>query len=332
MFENSLKIENCKLKIICIMMLLFLLFFNIPINVVNADDAVLPTVDQVEATALTISPSIFEGVVTQGKTSSQVFQLKNNSGVPLPIKCYIRNFDASDEEGGVAIPEEADTTRYSPRSWISIASPDFILQPQTSHEVTIKFNPPKDLPPGGYYGILFAEPLLPESFLDVSSLQVGGRLGSLLFLVSPGDINEKGKIASVNFPRFVFSRPAPDFNIRFENQGNVHLRPAGKITLTNRLTKKSQTVEVPEFTTLPGKTRQQRIKLNVVWPGLYRSDLELKYGQDHKILRSTSQFYYLPTTSILLAGAVLLLLLAAVIPKSRQRLRKSARALFASKG
>lgn len=292
----------------------------------SAEEPVLPTVDQTQVMALTITPSIFEGVVPQGKTVSQTFQLKNSSGVPLPIKCYIRNFAASDEEGGVAIPEEADGNRYLPQNWIQIVSPDFILQPQTSHEITINFNPPIDLPPGGYYGILFAEPLLPESFLDSSSIQIGGRLGSLLFLVSPGDISEKGKIASVNFPHYIFGSKAPGLKIRFENQGNVHLRPEGKITLTNRLTKKAQTLEVQEFTVLPGRIRQQIVSTNKLkWPGAYQAKVQLYYGRDKITLDKTLTFYYLPVVPIAVIIVVLGFIVVLVLGKTRKRIIKAIR-------
>lgn len=323
MFENSLKIANCKLKIILALFYTLYPLFLV-VNVAKAEDAVLPTVDQTEATALTIAPSIFNGVITQGKTTSQTFELKNNSRVPLPIKCYIRNFDASDEMGGVAIPEEVDGQRFSPRNWIEVISPDFVIQPQTSHEVTANFNPPKDLPPGGYYAILFAEPLLPESFLDSSSLQIGGRLGSLLFLVGPGDIIEKGSIASVNFPRYIFSSTLPELKIRFQNEGNVHLKPSGKLTVTNLITKKSSSMDVPEFTVLPGKIRQQIVTLaDFKWPGAYRATLQLNYGRDTIAVNRTINFYYLPVIPIIVIIVVAMLLLVLVVGKTRKRAIKA---------
>lgn len=295
------------------------------------ENVTLPTVDSDEATALTITPSIFNGVVTQGTTTSQTFELKNNSHIPLPIKCYIRNFDASDEAGGVAIPEEIDGQRFSPRSWIEVVSPDFILQPQTSRQITINFNPPKDLPPGGYYGILFAEPLLPESFSSSSSLQIGGRLGSLLFLISPGDISEKGSIASVNLPRYILSNTLPDLTIRFQNEGNVHLRPSGKLQVINLLTKSQSVIDVPEFTVLPGRTRQQVIILDSLkWPGIYRADLQMVYGVNKTTAKDNSTFYYLPYKSIMSVAILLILLLIFVFPKSRQRLRRSVKVLLGS--
>ena len=312
--------ENRKIKIL--IGLIGLICLIRPISSL-AEEPVLPTTDQISETALTIMPSIHEGVISPGKTTSQVFEIKNSSYFPLPIKCYINTFDASDETGGVAISDENDAKR-SPASWISIVEPDFVLQSETTRKVTVNFSPPSDLTPGGYYAIFFAEPLLPESFLDSSSLRIGGRLGSLLFMISPGDLNEKGSIASVNLPRYIFNGSQPELKIRFQNEGNVHLRPSGKVTVTNRLTKKSQTLTVSEFTVLPGKIRQQIVLLGEIkWPGAYRATLQLDYGRDTITVNKTMTFYYLPVIPIIVTIAVIGLVVLLLIGKTRKRIFKA---------
>ena len=260
----------------------------------SAEEAILPTPDQPETTALTIAPSIHEAVVAPGKTTSQIFEIKNGSNFPLPIKYYIRTFDANDEVGGVAISEEVDAARFSPGSWSQIVEPDFVLQPQSTRQMTVNFTPPVDLPPGGYYAILFAEPLLPESFLSQSSLQIGGRLGSLLFLIGPGDTMEKAEITSFSQKKFLWRRQS-EVEVRIKNSGNVHTRPAGKLIITNKVSKKSREIPVPEVTILPGKIRQQIVPLGgLKWPGIYQVKLQLNYGRDKIPLEAVATFCYLP--------------------------------------
>lgn len=325
--KNGEKIKIRLIGLISLMGLTGLIVFA-GFRLAKAEDAVLPTADQLEMTALTIMPSIHEGVISPGKTTSQVFEIKNSSYFPLPIKCYISSFDASDETGGVAISDENDAKR-SPISWISIVEPDFILQSQTTRKVTVNFNPPSDLTPGGYYAILFAEPLLPESFLDSSSLRIGGRLGSLLFMISPGDLSEKGSIASVNLPRYIFNGNQPELKIRFQNEGNVHLRPSGKVTVTNRLTKKSQTLTVAEFTVLPGKIRQQIVALGgSKWPGAFSIALQLNYGRDTITVNKTMTFYYLPIIPIVVTIIMIWLIVFLLIGKTRKRIFKAIRVMI----
>jgi hypothetical protein len=308
-----------------VLSILSCLFFR---TIAHADETILPTADD-QTTSLTMTPSILENVVAPGKNEIKNFELKNNSNFPLPIKCYIRTFDASNETGDVAIADQVDVNRLAPTSWVSVVEPDFILQPQSTKEMAVNFNPPADLPPGGYYAILFAEPLVPESFLNESSLQVGGRIGSLLFLIGPGDIHEKAKLDSVDLPRFSFGSRPLQASIRIENQGNVHLRPSGKVTLTNRLTKSAQVVAIPEVTILPGKIRQEEIALSPKWPGIYSVDVNIKYGRDNTALTASRRFYYFPVSAILVTIAVLLVLVLLILPKSRRRLKKTLAALFA---
>jgi hypothetical protein len=263
-----------------------------------------------------------------GKTTSQIFEIKNGSNFPLPIKSYIRTFDASDEVGGVAISEEADARRFSPVSWSQIVEPDFVLQPQSTRQVTVNFSPPVDLPPGGYYAILFAEPLLPESFLNSSSLQIGGRLGSLLFLVGPGDIVEKGNIVSFELPKFIWRSPV-ETKIRFQNQGNVHLRPSGKLQITNLLSKKQSVIDVPEFTVLPGKIRQQIVNLGKLkWPGIYSAKLQLNYGRGKIPVTTTLTFFYLPAINIIVIIVVIAVGVGLIWHKPRQRILRAVRIII----
>lgn len=292
-----------------------------------AVEPTLPTVDSVEATALTIAPSIFESVVTPGKTTSQIFEIKNGSNFPLPIKSYIRTFDASDEIGSVTVSEEADMLRLAPGSWSQIVEPDFVLQPQTTRQVTVNFTPPIDLPPGGYYAIFFAEPLLPESFLNQSSLSIGGRLGSLLFLIGAGEIIEKGDISSYEIPEFLWNNQI-EAKIRFQNLGNIHLRPTGEITVKNLLTKKSRNITVPEFTVLSGKYRQQTVSLgDFRWPGIYQTKLQLNYGRDKIPLETVVTFYYLPLLQFVAILLIVGIAICFIWHKPRKRIFQALRVI-----
>lgn len=293
----------------------------------KAEEPTLPTFDE-QATALTIAPSIFEAVVAPGKTTSQIFEIKNGSNFPLPIKCYLRTFDASDEVGGVTISDEIDAKHFSPTTWSQIVEPDFVLQPQSIRKVTVNFSPPIDLPPGGYYGILFAEPLLPESFLSASSLQIGGRLGSLLFLIGPGDTTEKAKLASFNLKKILWQRQS-EAEVRIKNLGNVHTRSAGKLIITNIISKKSWEISVPEMTILPGKIRQQKIAISgLKWPGIYQAKLQLTYGGDKIPIENTLTFYYLPLLEIIVIIVIAGIVVSIIWHKPRRRIIRAFRVII----
>lgn len=311
--------------IICVMY-----FVYQPSVAAAADETTLPNFNQ-EITNLTITPSIFEGIVTPGQTTKQFFELKNSSDFPLPIKSYIRLFDASDEVGGVTVADQIDTARLSPNNWINVEKPDFVVQPYTSHQITVVFSPPIDLPPGGYYVILFAEPLVPESFLEESSLTIGGRIGSLLFIIGEGKIEEKGKLVSFDISRFIWKKNLLKTSVRFTNEGNSHLKPNGQLTLTNLITRNQKILEVPEFTVLPHKTRQNIVSLsNLKWLGVYQLDLQLQYGKDQTSSNSRVCFYYLPIAQIFVIISIVVFSFFLARGKSRSRILRSIKVLIRS--
>lgn len=314
--------------VFCVLSICYLLSTIYSFSPVRAETE-LPAIDQPEVAALTITPSIYEGVLIPGQTTTAKFEIKNNSRVPLPIKCYIRNFEASDEVGGVNIPEEPDEVRLSPRNWIEVENPDFVFQPQTTREVAVNFNTPSDLSPGGQYAILFIEPLLPQSMMESSSLQIGGRLGALLFLVAPGDAIERAKLMPFDYRKYVIGNILDPIKIRVENEGNVHVKASGKATVTNKITGKKIILNVPEFTIMPGKVRQETVDIvDIKWPGLYTVQSQLKYGRDNQSLEKDFGFIYLPIAYIFATIILICLIVFLTFGKLRKRLFKAVKVVI----
>ena len=279
---------------------------------VNADDVFETDVDQLAITSLSITPSIYEEILTLGETSTNEFLLTNNSNIPLPIKSYIRVFEASDENGGVNIDDQPEYERLSPVSWIQIESPDFIIQPNTSRTVVVNFNPPSDLPPGGHYATIFFEPLVPESYLTSSSLSIGSRIGGLLFLIGPGDIITDASLIGGQTSKFVFFENKLFPEIKVVNNGNIHVRPRGNITYENVITGNIKEIEIREFTVLPTKTRIATLNNDeFLWPGIYKYSINIVYGNEKSKLSNNQVVYYLQLVYLivimLLAGVSVLL-------------------------
>lgn len=287
----------------------------------RAADPITFSPDTMTSTKLSVAPSIHEAVITPSRESHQVFELTNQSAIPIPVKAYVRSFDAADEIGGVTIDEEIDQARLKITSWVSIQNPDFIIQPNQTVKTLVTFNPPADLPPGGYYGIVFFEPLLPESFVSENSLQIGGRIGSLLFLVASGDMKEKGELVSFSASRYHWRLSPASLNVRFKNDGNVHLRPKLKMSVQNLITKSQRQGYNTEFTVLPKKIRQATFYVkDMIWPGVYKADLSLTYSRDKILIKDDQIFLYFPWEYIALLIILGLFLTLVFSKKGRTKL------------
>mgnify|MGYP001313720095 FL=1 len=106
--------KNIKTKIIVSLVMAFFIFS--PALTTFAQVMDVPD-DNSEAKGLVISPSIIEEVVKPGQDLKIELEISNPSHIPLPIKSYIREFDASDETGGVEFEEDPDSDRLSLPNW-----------------------------------------------------------------------------------------------------------------------------------------------------------------------------------------------------------------------
>ena len=276
-----------------ILHLLFSILYS-GVSIANAEDTIDTEYENVAVTSLSITPSIHEEILKLGETITREFEIRNNSNIPLPITSYVRVFDASDEFGGVTIDDNPELERLSPVSWIQIENPDFILQPNLSRVVIVNFSPPADLTPGGHYATLFFEPLIPESYLSSSSVNVGSRIGALLFLISPGSIDTSAELEGGLPKKLVLFEDDLIPDVKISNNGNIHLRPKGLITYENVITGNIKEIEIEEFTVLPLKTRVAMIKNDkFIWPGIYKYSINIVYGNEQTTISDYRTVYYL---------------------------------------
>ncbi len=318
--------KNIKIKIIVSFIMtfftlsLFLPAFAQVIDVLETDS---------DIKGLIVSPSIIEEVVKPGQDSKIELEINNPSHISLPIKSYIREFNASDETGGVEFEEDPDSDRLSIPNWGKIINPDFVLQPNAKRQIEILLSTPNDLPPGGYYGTIFFEILVPEKFYDASSLEIGGRVGALLFLISEGDIVQKGKISELKITDNIATRDQAKLELKFSNSGNVHLRPKGKVEIKNLITGLTKEFNIGEYTVLPQKTRKINAPINdIYWPGIYQLKVIQQYGRDKNISMAQINFCYLQLYHLLAILLIVLIVTIFMLPKLRKNFISAVRIII----
>jgi len=244
--------------------------------------------------SLSVAPILYEAKITQGKSTNEIFEITNKIDKSVAIKSYIRTFDASDEIGGVDIFDKVDADKLSPQNWIKISEPDFVLKPNGSHQVKLTFKAPADLSPGGHYAVLFFEPQVEGQEKPSSIVNVGGRVGALLFLTAAGDVKESSELVSFRTtPIQIFRTPLP-YIVRVKDTGNVHTKISGSITVKNILWFKKKDIPVPQFTILPQKIRKQEVANEIKKiPGIYKADLRLTNEDSKTEIKGRIYFVYL---------------------------------------
>jgi hypothetical protein len=252
--------------------------------------------------ALGISPAIMEHIAHPASTISTQLVITNNTRVPLPIKGSVRSFLATEP-----IPPNL-APRFDASLWISLDPADFILQPQESKTVNVYLTAPEDAGPGGHYATILFEPLIPREAVSLDTAVSLARVGTLVFLVVPGDIKESIQLDSWQLPHLLRTSPLRG-TLTLSNLGTVHLLPDVKVSLLqhNQLLE-SQTLK-PQ-TILPGTSREYELNFDdLPRIGPLELKFEIHYGGDQQeIIKYARPIWVVPWPTIVISLITLTLL------------------------
>lgn len=187
--------------------------------------------------ATTIISPILELEADPGTVQPGVVKVYNETNNSLFLVSSVEEFTAGDEEGQpIYIPEE---DRADFLDWFNVGEETMILVPGQAAVVPFTVDIPADAVPGGYYATIFWEDVPPQRG-DAGNVGIRGKVGTLIFLRVNGDVVEQGEVVefSTRDNQTSFYQLPIIFVARIANQGNVHLRPQGTITVRNMLGKK----------------------------------------------------------------------------------------------
>lgn len=278
---------------------------------------------------LSVSPPVFELTANPGDTLENKIRLSNLSDQPQEITVTKRNFTAEGEEGGVELTEE--TTNWSLASWINVDRDSVTIPAGEDHVFNFVIDVPTQAEPGGHFGSLIFRAET-DPLEDGSGAAVSPEIGSLLLVKVAGDIVEEGSIEEFFAEPNFYEKGPFTLVTRFKNEGNVHFKPRGTITISNSFGQEVGNVGFDERNVLPGSIR----RIESVWDpsgfrmGRYTATASLVFGADDKIANATTTFWVFPWKEF----SVLFLILAAIgfiVWKYRARFREAYRALAGKK-
>ena len=270
---------------------------------------------------LTVSPPILEIELEAGQRIRAVIKVFNETEQNLYLKSSIETFEALGEEGQLKFSGE---TKKDFLEWFEISAPTLVLKPGEIGLIPFTITVPPAATPGGYYAAILWEqsPVKIESGLGIS-----GKIGTLILLKIKGEVTEAGQLLEFKaIASKKFNLPL-NFLIRFQNLGNIHLRPQGKIIIRNFLGATSKILEVNP--TQKAVLSQSIRRFEVVWgqknfgkffddlkqefnyllPGKYSAELEITSGTEEKQnFKAYQSFWLIPyrlISSFLILMAIL---------------------------
>ena len=232
-----------------------------------------------QGTSLGISPVSFELTGEPGDVIENFVKVYNPSpDSVVGVKMEVEDISPTGETGGVVV-EAPETESYSLARWIYCEPREFDLHPKEEKTVKFTIRIPENAEPGGHYGSVLAGAKGIAGGGGTGALVVQ-RVGALVLLTVPGEMIEKLTVKEFSAPRYSEYGPIP-FTLKFENQGTVHVKPVGSITIADFMGKKIAEVEFSSKTVLPDAIRKIEAEWNKKWllGGKYTATLSGTYGR-----------------------------------------------------
>lgn len=289
------------------------------------------------AKALTLSPPFVDHAINPGDTVMEVIKLYNEDPYPFTFYPIPMNFKATGDEGGVPMfyPAYEETQGTELAKWVQVDQSAITIAPGERVNIPVSVVVPEDATPGGHFGAVIFSTSPP----DVSGNAVGvmAQLATLIFIRVSGDVTEVGSIAEFGYknPQVWYNHLPVDFFLRFENSGNVHLRPTGNLFISNWYGRQVASINVNETfsSVLPRTIRRYEFGwsgegvnaddktflggLKNEWNnfafGKYRALLVLNYGIENKVIADEREFTVWPWRLMIVGGAALLLVILLII-------------------
>ena len=205
-------------------------------------------------------------------------------------------------------------------TWTLVSPKEFILEPGGLQRVRFIIDVPPDAAPGGHYLSILAS--LDVSGAGPGGVSVGHRVGALILLRVAGEVKEDLRVAAFTGPGFAARGPVT-FDLLARNWGNVHLRPAGVVTVGNMFGDEVARMPIQKENILPGSERSFAVTWDAGWQiGSFTAEYVGIYGAQNTVVKSRSTVVIFPWHVALPALAALALAMFAGI-RGRRRIYRS---------
>jgi hypothetical protein len=211
----------------------------------------------------------------------------------------------------LTVNNDKSERKYALASWISLEKEAVIVESGKTEKIKVTILNKDSLAPGGHYGAVLAT-VRSSTGGNQDTVGINQSRASLIYAQKQGGEIPDLKFNSLEFNKNIFYFPKT-VKLRFENSGNVHVVPRGKVEITNNQGEISAQgiINTDSGKVLPESFRVLTVPVNRIkhwnWPGIY--SLEVSYRYD-----GLESFSSVKTTIIYVGyeGAVIVLVLSGV--------------------
>lgn len=262
----------------------------------------------VAGVSVTLRPVKFVLDLQPGSSYTDSVIVTNNGETSLTLTSSFEDFVPTGEANISFVKNAGGASSLA--GWIRVAEPTVTLQPKEERRIPFTVTVPPSAAPGGHFAVIFFNAADSAAVTGTVGVGILPRVGSLVMVAVPGDIERGGRIASFTGPSYVERGPL-SFNVVFENTGSVHYQPQGTVGVTNIFGRTVATGVLDGLFVFPKTTRT--MKALVAGDRYYWGPLRVTLratdgaGQAHQ---ATLRLWAWPwrITAIPLAGLILVLI------------------------
>jgi len=265
--------------------------------------------------AITVGPVKLQLNANPGQTIEGTMFLKNDDNTAVTFYPSIETFtEKNGEKVFIKVPNDLE-------SWIKVPS-SVKLPAGGSTNISFSITVPKNASPGGHFAIVWWSTTPPSSSSN-HQVSIVTRAGILVYLNVSGNTIEEASF-NLNGPIFAFGLPL-NFNIHFENNGNVFLMPQGNLEIKNILGNSVDNLPFNQGGAIILPKTSQDFTLN--WQdkggfyfGPYQAVLNATYGQNSKTATVSHWFFLISWNSLIVI--IILIILIFILPVLIRRYNK----------
>lgn len=274
----------------------------------------IPTQNNISLTA--IPPRLGEDnslKALPGEKLQVQVRIRNISEETVKVVTSSKDFiTAEDGETPIAV-DDTTSNRWSLASWLTITPTENIIGSNETVGLNVLIEIPEDALPGGHYAMILHQPNNGSGNFQLDSgsqSSINQRVGTLLYVIVDGAINEEAYIRNFKFPKFTEYGPVP-FSYTIENGSDIHIAPQMNVEIFNLLNQKVDDIQINSKNVFPLTNRDFNGEWKRIWGfGFYKARLTTSFGTSGAVVIANTSFWLLP---IKLVIALIVSLLTIII-------------------
>jgi hypothetical protein len=271
----------------------------------------------VETMSLTATPvrlgDDFTLQLAPGEKKQVQIKVRNGSAQEVVLESRAVDFVVAEDGATPVLLEESQADpRWSLASWLTLAPAEHRLKSEAVGVVNVLIEVPDDALPGGHYAMVYHRPVGAVAN-EVSGSGVSQRVGTLIYVVVTGPIQEAAYVQDFRWPKFIENGPV-NFQLEIDNQSDVHITTRPVVKIYNIFGQQVANLELLSQNIFPKTARQFTGTWDKVWGlGYYKAVVEAAYGSQGGVAMATAGLWMIPVKLILFVLIVALLITILVI-------------------